>query len=199
MKSYLFLPVLVGIVLTAGFADAQSPLDTPPGGATSDSSSVANTSLLTNPEFVLATKDPTWPDDWGKGAGISWETENGKHFLRLTSTEPGKMIMAYREMPIPAGVKTLQITIRFRSTGVVAGEKNYMDARAIFHFLDASRKQVVGDPKTLDLTRNDGSWNTATEQCVVPTGAATLVLMPSLFKVTAGTLDLGEVSVTAVN
>ena len=199
MKSYLLLPVLIGIVLTAGFAHAQSPLDTPPGGATTTSSPIANTSILTNPEFALAIKDPTWPDDWGKGTGISWETENGKHFLRLTSTEPGKMIMAYREMPIPAGVKTLQITIRFRSNGVVAGEKNYMDARAMFHFLDANRKTVPGDPKVLGLTRNDGSWNTATEQCVVPAGATTLVLMPSLFKVAAGTLDLGEVSVTVVN
>ena len=198
MKSFLLAPVFLGILLSAGAAKAQSSvLDTPPGSATS--SPAANASLLPNPDFDLATKDPAWPDDWGKGAGISWETENGKHFLRLTSTEPGKMILAYREMPIPAGVKTLQISIRFRSNGVVAGEKNYMDARAIFHFMDSNRKPVQGDPKVLSLTKNDGDWNTATEQCVVPTGATMLVLMPSLFKVAAGTLDLGEVSVTAVN
>jgi hypothetical protein len=152
--------------------------------------------LVTNGDFELATADPSWPDDWAKGAGITWETEGGKHFLRLTQITPGKMLMAYREVPIPAGVKKLTITIRYRSAGVVAGAQNYMDARGIFHFLDSNRKNLPGDPKTMDMTNNATDWTTASEDCVVPDGAEKLVVMPSLFQVSSGTLDLAEVSVT---
>jgi hypothetical protein len=170
------------------------------GPAPNDAGTGAASSLVTNPNFQLATKDATWPDDWIKGAGLSWETEDGKHFLRLTASEPGKMIMAYREVAIPEGVKSLQITVTYRSSGVVRGEQNFMDARAIFHFLDANRKPLKGDPKVIDMTTNGGSdWNTASEKSAVPLDAAYLVVMPCLFKVAAGTLDLAEVSVTPVN
>ena len=61
-----------------------------------------------------------------------------------------------------------------------------MDARSIFHFLDAGHKVLPGDPKTIDMMTNAGSdWKTSTETCPVPNGATKLVVMPSLFKVAA--------------
>jgi hypothetical protein len=154
-------------------------------------------SIVSNGDFSLATRDPAWPDDWQKGAGLSWESEGGKHFLRVTATEPGKMLMAYREVAIPAGVKKLEISIRYRTSGVVHGEQNFMDARAIFHFVDAGHKPLKGDPAVMDFSKGAGTdWTTATEVCAVPDGADKLVLMPSLFKVAAGTLDLAEIRVT---
>lgn len=199
MKILFWLSYIAVIALAAGpLAPLMGQVTNAPG-TPPVSGAASSAGLVSNPDFSLATVDPAWPDDWGKGAGITWETEGGKHFLRLVATEPGKMLMAYREVDIPAGVKKVQITIRFRSAGIVTGEQNYMDARGIFHFLDSTHKVLPGDPSPMDLTRNGGAdWNTVTEQAAVPDGAVKLVLMPSLFKVTAGTLDLAEVSATAV-
>jgi endoglucanase len=155
-------------------------------------------SLVSNGDFALATKDPTWPDDWSKGKGITWETEGSTHFLRVVAQQPGQHLMVYREVPIPTGVKNLQITIKYRTSGIVVGSQNWMDARGIFHFIDDSRKNVVPEPHVLDFSKDADAWTVASESCSVPDGATKLVLMPSLFKVQAGTLDLAEITVTPV-
>jgi len=165
-------------------APAPAPTPTPKGP-----------SLLANSDFSLATKNPAWPDDWGKVDGISWQLENGAHFLRLVQQEPGKLLMAYREMKIPAGAKGLKVTIRYRTAGVVHGKQNWMDSRAIFHFLDSARKTMKGDPHPMGFSTKAADWTEASENIVVPDGATTLVLMPSLFMANAGTLDLAEVRV----
>ena len=210
-------------ILGGGLAYSQnsSPLDTAPGGATASPETTNSTvtpapvtpgapsvpapaaapatdSLLSNPDFE-ATTNLAWPTPWPQGAGISWETENGSHFLRLVQQQPGKMLMAYREMPIPSGVKALKITIRYRTAGIVHGAQNWFDARAIFHFLDASKKPVKPDPKTIGFSPKAETWTEGSVSCVVPDGATTLVLMPALFQVNAGTLDLQEVRVTALD
>jgi len=153
--------------------------------------------LLSNGDFQLATADPTWPDDWPKGAGITWETDSGKHFLRLVSQKPGQHLMAYREIPIPPGIKNVQVTIRYRTSGISPGVQNWMDARAIFHFIDDSRKVLSPDPGPMDFSSDAADWTVASAQYAVPAGATKMMLMPSLFMVAAGTLDLAEVDVTA--
>ena len=174
-----------GIVLHAQDTNAATAATSAPAG-----------SLVSNGDFSLATQDPTWPDSWGKAAGITWEAEGGKHFLRLTAQAPDKLLMAYREINIPAGVKNITISIRYRTSGIATGAQNWMDARAIFHFLDADRKPVKPDPKLLDFSKNAADWTVTSEQSAIPDGATKLVLMPSLFKVAAGTLDLAEITVT---
>jgi hypothetical protein len=160
----------------------------------------SNASLVTNGDFELDSKSPGWPDDWGKQTpGITRETEEGRHFLRLVSQEPGKMLMVYREIPIPAGTKSVEISIRYRTSNVQRGEKQWFDARAIFHFLDSARGVLKPDPKPMIFSLKADSWTEATQQVTVPAGAHSLQLMPSLYQVTAGTLDLAEVRVTPVN
>jgi hypothetical protein len=156
-------------------------------------------SLLSNSDFQLATIDPAWPDDWAKAPGISWETDNGKHFLRLVAQKPNEHLMAYREMTVPSGVKGLEITIRYRTAGIVTGTQQWFDARAIFHFLDTTHKNVPPDPNVIIFSPTASSWTEASVRCAVPAGADKLALMPSLFMVTAGTLDLAEVRVTALS
>jgi endoglucanase len=197
-------------------AHSQTPLDSAPGAPTATlTNSPAATppppapallppvesgpSLLSNSDFSLATKKADWPDGWGKGAGISWETENGTHFLRLVQQTPGKMLMAYREMPLPEDVKGVSITIRFRTLGVVHGKSNWMDARSIFHWLDDKRKPVKGDPPAIVFGTKAPTWTEKTVSAAVPEGAKTLVLIPSLFMANAGTLDLAEVRVTSID
>ena len=213
-RGKLFKATLVVVWLICGmFLRAQntSPLDTAPGVNTTPSgadSSVSTSpasgkageesSLLSNGDFSLSTKDPNWPDNWGKAAGISWETENGKHFLRLVSQKPGQMLMAYREMNIPAGTKGIEITMRYRTAGVEHGTKSWFDARAIFHYLDDQHKNIKPEPKALVFSSKAADWTTNSERCVVPDGAVKLVLMPALFQAAAGTLDLAEIHVTAI-
>jgi endoglucanase len=156
-------------------------------------------SLLSNSDFSSATKNPNWPDDWGHAPGISYESENGMHYLHLVQQQPGKMLMAYREMPIPAGVKGVKITIRARTSGIVHGKQNYMDARAIFHWMDSSRKPVKGDPPVIDFGAKDSGWTDRSITAVVPDGAVKLVLMPALFMVNAGTLDFATIRVTGLD
>jgi len=203
---------------TTLLAQNTSPLDTAPGGATatapngaptptpppapvlppSTPSADEGTPLLSNSDFSQATKDPNWPDNWGHGTGISWETENDSHFLRLVQQQPGKLLMAYREMKIPAGTRGLKITIRYRTAGIVHGKQNWMDSRAVFHFLDASRKPVKPDPRVIGLSPKASTWTEGSVTTPVPDGATTLVLMPSLFMANAGTLDLAEIRVSAM-
>jgi endoglucanase len=194
-------------------------LDTAPGGAnatlTNNASGVtpppaptASTpppvlndgpSLLSNSDFSSATKNPSWPDDWGHAGGISWEVENGVHYLRLVQQQPGKMLMAYREMPIPPDVKGLKITIVYRTAGIIHGKQNWMDGRAIFHFMDASRHQIRPDPRVMDFSPKASGWTEGSITCVVPDGATKLVLMPALFQAQAGTVDFQQIRVTALD
>jgi hypothetical protein len=201
---------------------AQSPLDSAPGAPTATLTNLApsaptppavapapvpeaapsadeGASLLSNPKFESATKNPNFPDDWGKAAaGITYVSENGSHFLHLVQQTPGKLLMAYREMKIPAGTRGIKITIRYRTAGVVHGKQNWMDSRAIFHYLDASRKPVKGDPRVIGFSTKASAWTEGSVMAPVPDGAAILVLMPSLFMANAGTLDLAEVRVNAM-
>jgi len=186
--SFLALLASGGFVLHAQDA-ATSPATTP-----------ATETMVSNGDFSAATKDPSWPDNWAKGAGITWEAEGGKHFLRIAADKPDQHIMVYREINLPVGLKNLQITIRYRTAGVQAGTEKWFDARAIFHFMNDTHKTVPPDPKPLVFAKDSGGeWKDVTEQCVIPEGATKLVLMPSLFKVQAGTLDLAEISVAPVN
>jgi len=181
-------------------ATPKAPAATPaPAPVTSAAPAAKGPSLLSNGDFQTATKDPAWPDGWGKGDGITWETEGGKHFLRLVQKTPGKMLMAYREMAIPAGTKGLVITIRYRTANVKSGAQPWFDARAIFHFIDASRQPVKPDPKAIIFSKKAATWTEGSAKCVVPPEAKTLQLMPALFQAEAGTLDLAEVYVGAMS
>ncbi len=187
---------LVLFLLVGGGMALHAQNATPSGTDTASTDASVPPSLVSNGNFELATADPTWPDNWMRGKGISWETENGKHFLRLVQQTPGTMLMAYREIDIPAGTKALDISIKYRASGVVAGAQPWLDARAIFHFIDADRKQLSPDPGALIFAKDIADWTTLTEHTAVPDGATKMMLMPCLFQAQAGTLDLAEVRVT---
>lgn len=109
------------------------------------------------------------------------------------------MLMAYREVPIPPEVRGLEFFVRYRTSGIKLGTSNWFDARTIFHFLDSNRKPVMPDPQPIIFSNDAAAWTSVSERFVVPQGAATLQLMPALFQVAAGTLDLGEIRVTSLS
>ena len=122
--------------------------DVPPGG-----------SLITNGDFQLDSKGAGWPDDWKSGdPGTSWEKGEARPFLRFVSPAPGKLVMVYREVPIPPGVRGVNVTLRYRTKGVQAGGKPWFDARTIFHFLDAGREQLKPDAEPMVFASQTAEW-----------------------------------------
>ena len=53
-------------------------------------------SLIPNGDFERDQKGRGWPDDWGRPKCGTWEEEDGNHFLRLSTSEPGVLNMVYR-------------------------------------------------------------------------------------------------------
>jgi hypothetical protein len=170
------------------------PLHADDNSVPATSAPAATDNTLSNGNLSAVTGTPKWPVDWPQGKGLSFETEDGVSFLRLTSGA-GDMIMLYRDMAIPANAKNLLVTIRYRSKGIQKGEKNWFDARAIFHFLGADGKPMPGDPAPIRFADDQPNWTDVSTICKAQDGAQKFVIMPCLFKTQAGTLDIASVSV----
>jgi endoglucanase len=157
-------------------------------------------SLLPNGDFSQDANGDGRPDGWILGGeGVTWERSEEKPFLRLTAPAPGKMVSVFQEVAIPEGVRGLDVEIRYRTKGVKAGEKNWHDARTVFQFLDADGKEVRPQPGPIVFGSEVPEWKVARRQILVPENAARLKIMPSLFEVKAGTLDLAEGRVAALD
>ena len=139
-------------------------------------------------------KQDGWPDDWGRlKEGGSWESEDGNHFLRMVSPKPGAMVMAYRTFDIPTGTSALELSWRQRVTGLRKGASPWFDARIMleFHGIDG-KKLTSGNPSSPYSQKDTDGWVNRSTRFLVPDDALTLVLMPSLFQVTAGTFDVDD-------
>jgi hypothetical protein len=151
-------------------------------------------SLISNGDFEQANKDGQFTADWGRAdASHSWEAENGNHFLRITSTEPDKMFLSYREFVIPAGTPALELTWKQRTSNLKPGKEMWFDARIMMNFKDAAGKKI-GSPSAPYTRSNSDGWVEKSARFLVPEGAVSLEFMPSLFQVKSGTLDLDDIS-----
>lgn len=150
-------------------------------------------SLLANSSLETDSDADNWPDQWPqpKGGG-SWEIEDGNHFIRMTSREPGSLIMLYKEASIPAGTQALQLTWRWRVSNLKVGIKPWFDARILFEFTDASGKKVPPQPSPAYSRGTKDQWVKGSHRFLVPEGATTLKFMPALFNVASGTLDIDD-------
>lgn len=158
------------------------------------------TNLVSNGDFTLDADGDSWPDGWGKGTGLSWEKdEAGKPFFRITATESNKMLSAYREVPIPAGVVGIEVAFKYRTADVKKGKQSWNDARAMFHFLNQAREQVKPTPSPIVFSTKATEWTEITRNYMVPEGVTALQMMPSLFQTESGRLDFAEIRVTPLN
>ncbi len=155
--------------------------------------------LIPNSDFSADSKGAGWPDGWGRGEGITWETESGTQFLRLASQRPGQMLMLYREIPVTADVKAAELTVRYRSAGIKKGEKPWFDARVIVNFMDAERKAVKPDASPLVLKPEVADWTTVTKRFLLPEGTRKIKFMPSLFQVAEGRVDFAEIKLVVID
>lgn len=155
-------------------------------------------SLISNGNFEADTNADNWPDDWGKADHLSRQDENGNHFIRMKSLKPDKMFIIYREIPIPKDAKALELSVKGRCIDLKIGKKQWFDARIIMHFKDSSGKTIGGSP-SINFNKNATGWEEKKTDFLVPEGAVNLVLMPCLFNVKSGILDLDDINLTAVS
>jgi hypothetical protein len=140
-----------------------------------------------------------WPDGWGKPkSGGSWVQEDGNHFLRLVSQKPGEMVMLYQEVRIPANVKALEMKWRMRVSELKKGKQAWFDARIILDFKDAEGRKLKSAPAP-SMGADTKGWVERTVRFLVPEGAVVLELMPTLFQVERGTLDLDDLTLHAID
>lgn len=138
-----------------------------------------------------STPNGDWPVDWSSGKGISWHREEGRAFLRLTQTEPGKLIMVYRDFDIPADVKAFRFDTIARAADIVSGEKAWFDARIILQFINENKAKVKGSPSPIIISRKGTTdWKEVTKKFAVPEGATRIECMICLFQVQSGSMDV---------
>jgi hypothetical protein len=157
-------------------------------------------SLIPNGTMDKDVDGDKWPDGWPQAkAGSTWELEEGVHFIRLQAQAPDQMTMLYREVPIPAQVKAVQLKFRGRVSNLSLGSNVWFDARILADFLNASREKVPGKFPAPSFRKDTGAWVEKSVSFVIPEGATMIALMPALFKVKSGTFDLTDITLTAVD
>ena len=164
------------------------------GGQSGRAADVA--SLLPEGNLETDANADGWPDGFERKENVSWESEAGDHFLRLQQKNAGEFTGIYNAVPIAAGVTALHFHFRFRTAKVVRGTENYYDARFIFHFRDADKHEQKTAPDALVLPDNSGGWQERDVQFEVPANAAILEIMPTLFQVASGVLDIDDLRLT---
>lgn len=158
--------------------------------------------LVPNGDFSAATRDPAWPDHWGKikTGKCTWETDaDGKRFMRLESTAPGQTVLQYRVILIPADARAVELSCRARVTGLKRVPGQWFDARIMTNFLSGfpTGPKVKG-ARPVAFNRDTEGWVEKRVTFNVPDGAKAIELMPTLFQVEAGQFDLSEVALRVV-
>jgi hypothetical protein len=162
-----------------------------PASAPADSAS-----LFPNGDFSQATANPAWPDGWSHPEGATWETENGTHFLRLQSAQPGQMILVFGQMKVPdPAPPAMELRLTVRYSNVAVGEKAWFDARVMGHFTDAAGKVLKPELSAPYFRKDSTGWEQKSVFMKVPAGAVFLDIMPCMFKAASGTLDIAKVEV----
>jgi endoglucanase len=208
------LTFIVGVFFLFGssLVRAQTPsaLDTAPG-ASGGTNAVpttsappppaipAGTSLIPGGGFVSIPADPNWPDGAdGAPDEVASLAENGTSFLHFVASLADQQVQFYRVIDLPPGVTGIEIAVRYRVANLKKGTFPEDDARAILEFLDAGRKPVGAAPPLI-FAADASAWTMIRERFVAPAGAVHLTIMPCLFRVDTGTLDVAEVNVTTLS
>ena len=186
-----FSIALLGLWLFAGSILADEPKPQQPA---------ANPPLLANGNFETDNNNDGWPDHWPKAkGGIKLIAEGENHFLRLESATAGETVLLYHAVKIPADVHALSLKLRMRCTNLKPGKQAWFDARVLLEFKDANGNKLAGGPAAPYLRKDTDGWVDRSVSFLIPEGATTLELMPALFQVERGTLDIDDVSLTATD
>lgn len=160
----------------------------------------AAASLLKNGNFEIDQDGDSWPDHWARAkAGVQLAAEGGNHFLRLESTKPGETVLLYHSVKIPADVRALKLSLKMRCANLKPGKQPWFDARILLEIKDQDGNKLPGSPSAPYVRKDTAGWIEKSVSFLVPEGRQTLELMPALFQVEQGTLDIDDVVLTAVD
>lgn len=160
--------------------------------------------LVSNGNFAAPGRGAGWPDAWGREPppGASWESENGKRFVRLAAQGPGKTAMLYKVVLLPSGLKGVEVSFRYRTANLAKAASPDV-ARAVLQFLDGFRfghlengRRLPPGPEPLIFSAEAAGWTVVSRRYPVPEGATKLQMMPALWQAKTGILDLAEIRVT---
>ena len=101
--------------------------------------------------------------------------------------------MLYRLVPIPDGVKALELSWKQRVSDLKPGKQAWFDARIMMEWKDADGTKLKGAPGAPYARKNTDGWVEKSIKFLVPEGAKNLEFMPALFQVEAGTYDLDDI------
>ena len=119
-------------------------------------------------------------------------------YAKLVSKEPGKLVNAYKEYDVPSGVEAMKVSWKWEVKNLRTGDKPWFDARVLFKFKDASGKEVK-NPGPVYTQRNTQGWQDRETSFLVPPEAVTFVVMPCLFQVNSGEMEMKDVSCVATS
>ena len=123
--------------------------------------------------------------------------QNGP-YAKLVSKEPGKLVNAYKEYDVPADVEALKMSWKWEVKNLKTGEKPWFDARGLFKFKDANGKEVK-NPSPVDVQKDTKGWQNRETSFLVPKEAVTFVVMPCLFQVKSGEMEMTDVTCVATS
>ena len=118
--------------------------------------------------------------------------KEGELYARLVSTTPGKMFNDYKEYAIPEGVDALKLTWRWNVSNLKTGAKPWFDARILLKFKDAEGRDVKPEPSPSYVQRSTNGWQDRENAFLVPAAAVKLVVMPTLFLVVSGEMEVAD-------
>ena len=119
-----------------------------------------------------------------------------KRALEVPFKGEGKMGMVYTPVFFPKGSEGAVISLEAKITDVVRGSQNWFDARVMSDFIDSSCKKVAGGP-VIGGWKGTKDWFSVRKSVRIPSGAAGIALMPCLFNVKSGALEVRNLSVVA--
>ena len=123
--------------------------------------------------------------------------QNGP-YAKLVSKEPGKLVNAYKEYDVPADVEALKMSWKWEVKNLKTGEKPWFDARVLFKFKDANGKEVK-NPSPVYVQKDTKGWQDRETSFLVPKEAVTFVVMPCLFQVKSGEMEMTDVTCVATS
>jgi endoglucanase len=140
-------------------------------------------------------------DDWKKPAGGVQElNEDGKPFVRLTSSKPGQVIRVATTRPVTPEDQAIEVTFRARWKGIKPGKRPWSDGRMIIHpVVMPEGKRVKFLPTQPSFRGDSDGWQAQSSKFKVPKGVNTLELIISLEGSTAGQLDVADVEVKRID
>lgn len=134
---------------------------------------------------------------WPLPEGASIEEEDGNHFLRLPYVKPNTYLGTSQSIRLSPGQEAFRFTVRARYRDIKMGAKQWHDGRIILDFRDADGNRVGGaSPPYFKRTSTD--WKEKVVEFIVPEDAVTLEIIPVLFRVKSGVLELDDLTLKSV-